>query len=89
MSISGEECDKAIANVFKYLDGIDLMPYINKFKYRKLDELMAELSRIFPYEDEYSTTLFDAIAEDEFVDYLNKKYDVTISEETISYYFIR
>jgi len=84
----GDDIDKAINSVFSYLDTIDLSSYLSEFKYRTVRELMDKLDGDYPYEDEYSVMLFDAIAEDEFTDYLNLKYHTKIREETISYYYI-
>ena len=84
-----KDCNNAINNVFSYLDTLDLNPYINTFKNKKVEDLMDKLEVIFPYKDGFSETLFDAIAEDEFVDYLNKKYNLDIREETISCHYIR
>lgn len=81
------EIDENIKNVFGYLDTIDLSEYINKYKNKTVRELMNTLNNEFPYVDKYSVTLFDGVAEDEFVEYLNGKYHLNIRESvTINYY---
>ena len=84
----GEEVDKAINNVFNYLNTIDLLPYLKEFKYKDVHDMMDKLEEDYSYNDEYSETLFDAMGEDEFVDYLNSKYNLNIREHTVSYYYI-
>ena len=86
---SGKEVDKAISNVFQFLNLLDLMPCIKSFENKTIRDLMDSLENEFPYKDEYSATLFDAVAEDEFVDYINKKYNLNIREEVTYYYPIR
>jgi hypothetical protein len=88
-SLVGEEVDIAINNVFKYLDTIDLSSYLKEFKYKTIRDMMDKLEEDISYDDDYSNTLFDAVAEDEFVNYLNNKYNLRIQEETVSYYYIR
>jgi len=87
--MNGSEVCKAIANVFKFLDSLDLMPYIKEFEYKEIHDLMDKLEETFPYEDGYSKTLFDAIGDDEFVDYLNNKYNLNIREQEVINYYIR
>lgn len=90
MSLTWDECKIAIANVFSFLDTIDLQPYIEKYKNKEVYDLEDELERIYEYKDEYSETLFDCVATDEFCDYLNKRYGkYTASEETVTKYYIR
>ncbi len=84
----GKEIDEALNNVFDYLNTIDLMPYIIKFKNKDIKELMDWLDENFPYKDKYSVDLFDTVSSDEFVDYLNKRYNLKIKETTISFYYI-
>jgi len=88
--IYGKEIDIAINNVFGYLDTIDLLPYINIFNNSVVWKLMDALSEKYPYKDKYSVTLFDAVTEDEFADYLRDRYKITIREktETQTYFYI-
>jgi hypothetical protein len=85
----GKEIDIEINKVFSYLDTLDLLHTVNEFKNKKLYDLMTKLEELYPYNNGCSVTLFDVISEDEFADYLNKKYNLRIMEETISYYYIR
>lgn len=87
--LNGKEVEKALENVFNFLDTIDLSKYINKHRYKTVRELMKDLEKDFSYEDKYSKSLFDGVAEDEFVEYLNKKYDMNIKETVVSFYYIR
>ena len=66
--------------IFSYLDTIELMPYIVEFEGQDIYYLMNKLEEVFPYKDEYSETLFDVISDDEFGDYLNRRYDLYIRE---------
>jgi len=86
--LTGKEVDNAICNVFGYLDTINLMPYITQYKGKDIRDLMSKLELEFPYTDKYSETLFDAIAQEEFMDYLNEKYNLKLREITISHTYI-
>jgi predicted HTH domain antitoxin len=87
--LSAKEASEAVKNVYKYLNDIDLMPYLIEYEGKELYELMQELAEIFLYRDQYSETLFDAVTEDEFTWYLNEKYGLNIQEEIISSYRVR
>lgn len=86
--ISWKEAKQTMDNVIKYLDTIDLTSLINEFKGGDLYDLRDKIEEIYPYEDEYSTTLFDYFSIDEVADYLNKKYNLNIKEEIISSYIV-
>jgi len=88
--ISWNEVGMTTKKVFKYLDSIDLLPYINEFKEKDLYDLMEKLEEIYDYKDEFSETLFDYIKVSEFAEYLNKRYNLNIKETEIisSYYYI-
>lgn len=90
MTISGisvEDLDIALKNIFKFLDTIDLTLSIEKYKGKDIRQLMKYLSSKYNYKDEYSESLFDIVAEDEFVEYINNKYNLNIRESvTINYY---
>lgn len=75
----GGEIDQT-KTIFSYLDTIELMPYIVEFEGQDIYYLMNKLEEVFPYKDEYSETLFDVISDDEFGDYLNRRYDLYIRE---------
>lgn len=85
--IGGEDLDVALQNIFTFLDTIDLSVHIEQYKGKDIHELMRYLSSIYEYKDEYSDSLFDVVAVDEFVDYLNNTYNLKIRESvTINYY---
>lgn len=86
--ISGDDLNKAMKNVFNFLDTFDLTEYIIEYKNKTVRELMAKLSDEYCYSDEYSSSLFDIISEDEFVEYLNNKYGLNIKETVIIRYYI-
>ena len=71
MSLNYEQCKETMNNVFGYLDTINLLPYLDSFKCSTVRDMMDKLEKDYPFKDKYSETLFDAIAEDEFVDYFN------------------
>jgi len=89
--ISWKQADMTIKKVFKYLDAIDLQPYITEFKDKDLYDLMEKLEETYDYKDEFSETLFDYIKASEFADYLNEKYNLNIKETDVikHYYYIR
>ncbi len=87
--LNRNQVKKAINNVTNYLDTINLLPYLKEFKNKTVRDMMDKLEENISYKDEYSVTLFDCIGEDEFVDYLNKRYNLNIEETTVSYYYIR
>jgi hypothetical protein len=72
--------DKALNNTIKFLDSIDLAPYINEYKGGRLYDLMDKLELDFKFKDEYSESLFDCMSENEFIHYLNKKYKCRCEE---------
>lgn len=78
-----------VNNVFRYLNTIELKSYLKDFEDKTIKDLMDKLELDFPYEDEHSESLFDSVAEDEFVDYLNERYNLNIKETIVSYYYIR
>lgn len=85
-----KECQIAISNVFNFLDTIDLTSYLEKYKNKEVYDLQDELEEKYPYQDEYSATLFDCVAVDEFCGYLDKRYGANItSEETVTKWYIR
>lgn len=86
--ISGDDLNKAMKNVFNFLDTFDLTEYIIEYKNKTVRELMVKLSDEYCYSDEYSSSLFDIISEDEFVEYLNNKYGLNIKETVIIRYYI-
>lgn len=79
--------EQAMKNIYTYLDTIDLFEHIQKFKYKKLYKFMNYLENKFSYKDEYSSSLFDWIGEEEFAEYLNKR-GIKIKEVTDTYYNI-
>lgn len=83
-----EQVDEALQLAFKYLDTIDLSPYLKRFKRKTIRDLINILDQDYPYDDKYSECLFDCITEDEFVQYLNQKYNLNIKKTMISYYYI-
>jgi|GEM_PF-4173444 len=87
--MNSKDIDKALSNVWHYLDTIDLMPYLKKFENKELHNLIENLNKTFPYKDEWSEILFDAVGEDEFMDYLNEKYNLNIREQWTSNCYIR
>ncbi len=82
------EYDESLAGPYNYLNSLDLMPYIVKFKGKDVWDLMEELNKIFPYQDKFSETLLDCISRIEFVDYLNKRYNLKIQEYVVEHYYI-
>lgn len=88
MPLTFKESQEAMEMVFKFLDSIDILPYIEEFKGQKLSDMMDKLEEDYPYKDKYSSCLFDAITNDEFAKYLNKRYNLKIEEVTITYYRI-
>lgn len=88
MPLNLEQVDESLKLVFKYLDTIDLLPYLKKFKRKTVRDMIEELDQKYPYIDKYSKSLFDGVAEDEFVEYLNQRYNLDIRETTVSYYYI-
>jgi hypothetical protein len=88
MSLDSEQVNEALKFVFDYLDKINLSFYLEKFKYKTVREMMDKLNEDYPYNDIYSSYLFDVVAEDEFVSYLKKKYNLNIRETTVTYYYI-
>lgn len=90
MPLTWEQCKIATDNVYRFLDTIDLQPYLDKFKNKQVDDLEDELESLYPYEDAYSKSLFDFISTDEFCTYLDNRYGKYITrEETITRYYIR
>lgn len=86
-ALYGESLNIALQNIFVFLDTIDLTSSIDKYKGKDIGELMEYLSSKYEYKDEYSESLFDVVAEEEFVEYLNNKYNLNIRESvTINYY---
>lgn len=86
-----QDINKTIANVFKFLDTIELKDYLAKYKNtnKTIQDLMDELSEEYPYKDIEVNGLFDAIAEDEFIDYLKDRYSIRIYESVIVNNYIR
>ncbi|WP_297419361.1 hypothetical protein [Clostridium sp.] len=89
MSLNCKQVEITQKNVFDYLDTIDLLPYLRKFNNKNIYYLMDKLEELFPFKDEYSESLFDAMGSDEFVEYLNNKYNLNIHEEVVCSYYIR
>jgi hypothetical protein len=89
--LSWKDADMTIKKVFKYLDTIDLQPYIDKYKGKDLYDLMEKLEEKYEYNDEFSETLFDYIKASEFADYLNERYNLNIKETEVikHYHYIR
>ncbi|MFC0903924.1 hypothetical protein ACFHWD_04360 [Clostridium sp. MT-14] len=89
MSIKAEYPDRNIQNVYNYLDTISLDKYLKKYNNKSIYELMEILEHDYVYQDKYSTSLFDYVAEDEFIYYLRKRYlDIKIHEDIqITHYF--
>lgn len=88
MSLKWEQVKKVINNVTDYLNTIDLIPYLEKFKGKTVKDMMDKLEEEYPYTDEYSEILFDVISEEDFADYLNNRYGLNIRETTVTYYYI-
>ena len=86
--MNGKEYEITKNNVYKFLDKLDLTPYIKEFNNENIDNLMDKLEGMCSFNDGYSETLFDAIGIEGFIDYLNEKYKITISEETVTRYYI-
>jgi len=86
--MNGKEYEITKNNVFKFLDKIDLIPYIKEFNNENIDNLMDKLEGMCSFNDGYSKTLFDTIGVDGFVDYLTDKYKTHISEQTVTRYYI-
>lgn len=74
--------DKNIARVFTFLDTKDLSKFLDKYKGHEVRELMDTLELLFPYKDEKSSSLFDYVAEDEFIMYIGEKYNTRVREQT-------
>jgi len=88
--LNSKEVDEVLDNVFTYLNKIDIKPYIKKFNDKPIDDLMKALEIDFPYKDKYVESLFDAVAEDEFIGYLRKRYkNIYTQESTITYLYIK
>lgn len=83
-----KEVQEALNNVFSYLDTIDLRSYLIAFKKKTVRDMMDKLREDFPYKDKYSDELFDVVTEEEFVDYLNEKYNTNIKETVIIRFYI-
>lgn len=91
--ISGEDLNLALKRVFDYIDTLPLEEYIERYKGTKksIRDLMDELSEKYPYEDtKYKIDgLFDVVAEDEFIDFLEKKFNLKIYEKVTIENYIR
>ena len=89
MNADWNNIQKAINNVFNYLDKIDLLSILKKSKDRELGNIMDELEKEYPYRDNYSDGLFDNINRDEFREYLINRYNnsnlISIVEHELSY----
>lgn len=83
----------AIKDATKYLNTLDLLPYIEMFKNSSNDfdvyALRDYLEEKYPYEDGYSATLFDCFDAEDIVNYLKERYHLNIRENIeVKYYFI-
>lgn len=84
-----EETREAVKNVYSFLDKIDLRPYIKEYKSKNIIEMMDRLEELYFYRDNYSLSLFDAVSVDEFIIYLENRYDTDFSVETEVIYKIK
>lgn len=84
-----EETREAVKNVYSFLDKIDLRPYIKEYKSKNIIEMMDRLEELYFYRDDYSLSLFDAVSVDEFIIYLENRYDTDFSVETEVIYKIK
>lgn len=87
--MNNEEINVAIKNVYSFLDKIDLKPYIKEYKSKNIREMMDKLEEAYIYVDNYSVSLFDTVSVDEFVIYLENRYDVKVNVETEVVYRIK
>lgn len=81
--------DEKVARVFSFLDSKDLSGFIDKYKGHEVEELMEVLEMLFNYTDEDSCSLFDYVAEDEFIIYIRERYKASIKEEVTIKNYIR
>ena len=84
-----KETNEAVKNVYSFLDKIDLKPYINDYKSKNIVEMMDRLEELYFYRDNYSLSLFDTVSVDEFIIYLENRYDTDFSVETEVIYKIK
>ena len=87
--MNNEEINVAIKNVYSFLDKIDLKPYIKEYKSKNIREMMDKLEEAYIYVDNYSVSLFDTVSVDEFVIYLENRYDMKVNVETEVVYRIK
>lgn len=88
MSLNKDEERTAIMKVVIYLNEINLLPYLEKFKGKTVRDMMDKLEKDYPYEDEYSKSLFHVFNESNFVYHLNITYELNLKETTVTGYFI-
>jgi len=88
LSLNYKQVEETTENVFNYLNTINLLPYLKVFKCKIVRDMMKKLEEDFLFKDEYSETLFDAVTEEEFADYLNKRYDLKIKESIVTCFYI-
>lgn len=80
--------DKINDQVFAFLDKINLEPYIEMAKANDwvVEDMMDILEEEYPYKNKYVSSLFDSITQDEFMNYLTKRYRIHF-REIVTYRF--
>lgn len=86
--LNKDEERKAIMKIIVYLDKINLLPYLERFKGKTVRNMMDKLEKDYPYKDKYSKSLFNVFNENNFVYYLNTTYKLNLEETTVTGYFI-
>lgn len=87
--MNNKEIEEAINNVYNFLDKIDLKPYIKEYKGKNIKSMMDRLEELYMYIDKYSISLFDSVTIDEFIIYLEDRYNVNIETSTEIVYKIK
>ena len=71
--MNGEQWDEVVEEVIKKLDSIDLLSEM-KYGIEPIHEFMDRLEEKYPFQYIEAITLFDAFGEEDFKDYLHKRY---------------
>ena len=88
--MSIEEYDKEMAEQFKYLDQIDIEKYMKNCTTKKVGELISAIERDYD-NTEFTDNkflqgcIFNCCNEEEFIEYLKKRYGNRFSSQEYTY----
>ena len=86
-----EELARISYNFYDTIDFKKYFPHCKRFNVREFMRTMEEVSKTWPegtIPAELENELFDVITEDEFAEYLKKRYGVIVNWVTVDYYYI-